>query len=194
MAANPGFFRRFFYAFVVFFRFILDAAFAGRVLQVWPDQPALAEAEPPAELPPARPEPAPAPPPPAPKAPDHAAALHLLSVLQREGRLVDFLQEDIAGFDDASVGAAVRVVHEGCRKALSDYFTLEPVFSQGEGERVTVEAGFERSAVRLTGNVTGEPPFSGELRHHGWIAAEVRLPPPPSGQDLRVIAPGEVEL
>jgi hypothetical protein len=129
-----------------------------------------------------------------PPGPDPRPALQLLAALQREGRLVDFLQEDLTGFPDAAVGAAARTVHAGCRKALAEVLGLEPVLRDAEGAQVTVERGFDPAAVRLTGNVVGEPPFRGALRHHGWRAREVRLPPPPRGGDGSVVAPAEVEL
>jgi hypothetical protein len=145
-------------------------------------------------LPPPRPEPGPGGPPRAEAAPDHREALHLLSIFQREGRLVDFLEEDIGAFSDAEVGAAARVVHEGCRKALHDYFSLEPVYREPEGETVVVEPGFDATRVRLSGQVVGEPPFRGSLKHHGWRVQEVRLPRAPEGIDPAIIAPAEVEL
>lgn len=188
---RPNVLKRLWLSLLIFFRFIFDGAFAGRVLAGWQPGPAPEALPPRAEPPPARlPEPA------APKPPpfDPSPALHLLAILQREGRFVDFLQEDISAYPDADVGAAVRVVHEGCRKVLADYVSLEPLRSDGEGARIVVEKGFDPSAVRLTGNVTGEPPFTGALRHHGWRAADVRLPPSPAGQDPRIVAPAEVEL
>jgi hypothetical protein len=48
--------------------------------------------------------------------------------------------------------------------------------------------------VRLTGNVTGQPPFTGTLQHHGWRVKEIRLAPPAAGQDEFVLTPAEVEL
>jgi hypothetical protein len=128
-----------------------------------------------------------------PARPAGAEALHLLALLQRDGRLVDFLSEELAGFSDAEIGAAARTVHEGCRKVLDAYVPLEPVFPEGEGARVTVQPGFDAAAVRLTGNVVGAPPFTGTVRHHGWRAKELRIPPAPPG-DARVLAPAEVEL
>jgi hypothetical protein len=115
-------------------------------------------------------------------------------VLQREGRLVDFLEEDLSGFPDASIGAAARTVHAGCKRALEEYFRLEPVLKDAEGAQVTVPRGFDAAAIRLTGNVVGEPPFKGSLRHHGWRAREVKLPPPRDGVDAALLAPAEVEL
>ncbi len=123
-----------------------------------------------------------------------AGALQLLTALQREGRLVDFLEEDLSGFPDAAVGAAARTVHAGCKRALSELFGLEPVLREAEGAPVTVDRGFDPAAIRLTGNVVGEPPFHGSLRHHGWRATEVKLPPPSDGRDRTVLAPAEVEL
>jgi Domain of unknown function (DUF2760) len=137
--------------------------------------------------------PAPAPPPPAPPKPS-GAPLRLLALLQREGRLLDFLMEDVQGYQDAQIGAAVRDIHRNCRKALQDHLVLEPVLKESEGASVTVPAGFDPSAIRLTGNVTGQPPFTGTLQHHGWRVKELKLAAPPTGQDEFVVQPAEVEL
>jgi hypothetical protein len=121
-------------------------------------------------------------------------ALYLLGVLQREGRLLDFVAEDVAAYPDATVGAAARTVHEGCRRALRDLLRLEPVLGEPEGTVVTVERGFDAGAIRLTGTVVGAPPFRGALRHHGWRASEVKLRAPAGGVDPTILAPAEVEL
>lgn len=125
--------------------------------------------------------------------PDQRAALQVIAILQREGRLVDFIEEDLAGFPDAAIGAAARTVHAGCKKAIQEMFQLEPVYRESEGAQVTVAAGFDPSAIRLTGNVIGKPPFKGALRHHGWRAREVKLPST-DGKDPAILAPAEVEL
>lgn len=125
---------------------------------------------------------------------DARPALQLLAALQREGRLVDFLEEDLSTYADADVGAAARTIHAGCKRALAEMLGLEPVLREPEGAQVTVERGFDPAAIRLTGNVVGQPPFRGALRHHGWRAREVRLPPPPDGDGSAVLAPAEVEL
>lgn len=124
----------------------------------------------------------------------HAAGLAVLGLLQREGRLIDFLREDVSGFSDSDIGAAARVVHAGSRKVLDQYVTLEPVLKESEGASVTVPAGFKAERIRLTGNVTGQPPFRGSLKHHGWVATSVRFPAVAEALDPRVIAPAEVEL
>lgn len=122
------------------------------------------------------------------------AAVQLLAILQREGRLLDFLQEDVDGYSDAQIGAAVRDIHRGCKKALAEHMPMEPVLREAENAQVRVDPGFDPSRIRLVGNVVGEPPFTGALRHHGWRIAKVTLPPPARGTDPTVVAPAEVEL
>lgn len=127
----------------------------------------------------------------APSGPD----LRVLAVLQRDGRLVDFLEEDIDAYTDAQIGAAVRDIHRGCRKSLRDYVTLEPVLPAAEEAQVTVPADFDPAAIRLIGNVNGAPPFQGTLKHHGWRVKAVHLPVLPAARDdTSVLAPAEVEL
>ena len=127
----------------------------------------------------------------APAGPD----LRVLALMQRDGRLVDFLKEDIEPYTDEQVGAAVRDIHKGCRKVLNEYLTVVPVLPEGEGQAVTVAAGFDPAAVRLLGNVTGQAPYRGTLKHHGWRVAEARLPAAAGDNDgAAVLAPAEVEL
>ncbi len=122
------------------------------------------------------------------------APLRLLALLQREGRLLDFLLEEIQAYPDAQIGAAVRDIHRQCQAALREHLELEPVLPQSEGASVEVTAGFDPSAIRLTGNVTGQPPFRGTLQHHGWRVRALKLAPPPEGQDEFILMPAEVEL
>ncbi len=169
--STPSFFARLGLA----FRVLGDASLAAKVTALE----APAPVEKPAEIPPEK---------------VHASGLAVLGLLQREGRLVDFLQEDVASFSDADIGAAARVVHAGSRKVLNQYVTLEPVLKDAEGAAVTVPAGFNAERIRLTGNVTGQPPFKGSLKHHGWVATSVRFPSLSPSLDPRVITPAEVEL
>jgi Domain of unknown function (DUF2760) len=120
--------------------------------------------------------------------------LRLLGLLQREGRLLDFLLEDVQAYSNDQIGAAVRDIHKNCRKAVQEHLVLEPVIKDTEGATVQIPAGFDPSAVRLTGNVTGQPPFKGTLQHHGWRVKELKLAAPPEGQDEFVLQPAEVEL
>lgn len=122
------------------------------------------------------------------------AALQLLGLLQQEARFLDFVQENIAGHGDADIGAAVRVVHEGCRKVLKQHLDLEPVRTEAENSRITLPKGFDAGAVRVSGNIVGEPPFTGTLIHRGWRASRINLPRLAEGHDARILAPAEVEL
>ncbi len=124
----------------------------------------------------------------------HASSLVLLNALQREGRLIDFLQQDITRFSDEEVGTAARVVHTGCRKVMQQCFEFAPASPAAEGSSLTVAEGFDAQQIRLTGNVAGQPPFRGTLKHHGWVAKAIRLPELSEAVDARVIAPAEVEL
>lgn len=132
--------------------------------------------------------------PPALKVNSPDAALQLLSLLQQEARFVDFLNEELKGFSDAEIGAVARVVHEGGRKTLQQYFKLQPVRAEEEESRVTLPAGFNAAEVRVTGNVVGQPPFTGTLVHRGWRVTDVNLPKLAEGHDARILVPAEVEL
>ncbi len=120
--------------------------------------------------------------------------VQLLGMLQREGRLLDFLQEDIEPYEDAQIGAAVREVHRGCRNAMKDALGLVPVLDAVEGSEVEVEEGFDPTKIKLVGNVHGKPPFKGILRHRGWQYTEIRLPEWTAKESSKVLAPAEIEI
>jgi hypothetical protein len=184
--ATPGFFTRlFFLAWTAFFRTLLDGEFAAGVVRLRAAKPALTPqaAEPKKAkneviLREAGPE----------------AALQLLTLLQREGRFVDFVHEDMSAFSDAQIGGAARVVHDGCKKALAEHLPIEPIRSEAEGASITLEKGFDATRIRVTGNVSGEPPYRGTLAHRGWRVVEVKLPKMSEGHDATIVAPAEVEL
>jgi hypothetical protein len=164
-------------AFRVFFRILRDPSFAERVSRL--------------ELPPARAEPSAPAATPAPR----SDALTLLAVLQREGRLVDFLQEPIDSYSDAQIGSAVREVHRGCHQVLERLFAPEPCLEAPEGAPVRLDKGYDPGRIRLTGQLAGEPPYSGTLAHPGWEATRCELPEwTGSVGAARVIAPAEVEM
>ena len=125
--------------------------------------------------------------------PDDGAVL-LLSVLQREGRLVDFLMEDLGTYSDAQIGAAVRDVHANCRRALAGAFALEPILDGAEEATVSVPAGFDPASIKLVGRVVGSGPFRGVLRHRGWRSSHVQLPALGAPEGRQVVAPAEVEV
>ncbi len=133
----------------------------------------------------------PAPAPPAVRTSD--GALQLLGILQRDSRLVDFLMEDIAGYSDDQVGAAVRELHDQCRDALARYLKLEPVIDGVEGTYAKAP-GKDPALVKFIGNVPAQPPAGGTLRHKGWRASQVDLPALAAKQDAAIIAPAEIEI
>lgn len=127
--------------------------------------------------------------------PARSEALTLLAALQREARFVDFIMEPLGGYDDAQIGAVARDVHRDCGKVLQRLFALQRVLSEEEGADIEVPAGFDAGRYHLTGNVAGEPPFRGQLVHHGWEATSCELPAwSGAAASARVVAPVEVEL
>lgn len=176
MTETLSFAGRLVLAWVCFFRVLFDGELAARVRRVLTSEPA-ALPEPPTVV---RAEP--------------TAALQLLAVLQREGRLVDFLQQDVASFSDEDIGAAARVVHEGCRRALGSHATVVRVMTEPEGASVTVEEGYDAARLKLVGNVGGKGALRGLLRHAGWRVESLRLPELVGNHDASIVAPAEVEI
>jgi Domain of unknown function (DUF2760) len=144
----------------------------------------------------AAPSPVPVPIQPPPPAANQAQAeiVAFFGLLQEKGRLVDFLMEDITPYEDAEVGAAARVIHQGGRQVLQEYFHITAISEAAEGTEVTVPAGYSTDQYRLIGKLTGEPPFTGTLLHKGWKTEFVKLPRVVNTDRLPSIAPAEVEL
>src|SRR6188768_3817707 len=170
---------------VTSFRVLFDGRFAAKVAQL-----RAGDSEPEATS--ALASPAQPPAPPQKEPPSVNAALQLLSLLQREGRFVDFVQQELSSFSDADIGAAARVVHEGCRRALRAHARVVSVRSEAEGSSLTLERASED--VKLVGNVAGSAPFRGVLRHRGWRVEELNLPKVVGAQDPALVAPAELEL
>lgn len=196
-----SFVARLVFAYVAFFRILFDGAFAARAEAVKDAMPS---------LPPPRSEPPPEPirksiDPPVKKVKqiDEVAvretgrrdgALWLLGHLQREGRFVDFLQQDVTSFKDQEVGEAARVVHAGCKKAIASVLEVEAIRAEQEGSAVKLEADYDKAANKLTGDVKGSAPYNGTLRHKGWRALNPKLPTPTKGDEPSVLCPAEIEL
>ena len=182
-----SFISRVFLAWSAYFRILFDGAFAERVVRAQlpegtPAQTGGAVAEPKAIPTPVTP----------PAAPKGREALQLLALLQRSGRFIDFMEQDITTFSDADVGIAARVVHEGCRKALKSHLAVAPIRTEEEGARVTIES--ISPEISLVGNVSGSAPYRGKLEHRGWRAERIELPHMTDDHDASVLAPAEVSL
>jgi uncharacterized protein DUF2760 len=185
-----GFSTRLSFAFRCFFSLLFQGKLPEDVLQrvgetKVEDSPFATRAKPTAAAPTVKPKPS---------AESLDRAVQVLALLQRDGRLVDFLEEDVSSYPDGQLGAAVRSIHSSCRQVLERYLKLEPILSSEEDQPVTVPIGFDPEAIRLIGNVTGKPPIRGLLRHRGWRVTEVTLPSLPQGSGKAIVAPAEVEI
>ncbi|XOV78824.1 MAG: DUF2760 domain-containing protein [Aestuariibacter sp.] len=176
MDNTPSFFSRL----AIAFKLIFSGQYAQSILQ-----PSAAETleDAPAEVTEKAPQPV-----------NYDSALQLIAILQKDGRLIDFIQEDVNQFSDEQVAAAARVVHQGVKKALNDHVQFSPATKEPEGSAITLNKDFDRNQYRLTGNINGEGPFHGTLIHKGWCVDKVVLPEIVSDTDLTFIAPAEVEV
>ncbi len=175
-------------AFRAFFKALFDAQFAARLADLLAgDAAAMTDAPAPQPAPVVKKTP--------PKRPTRSDAVTLLATLQREARFIDMIQEPLGNYSDAQVGAAARDVLRDCGKVLDRLFGLTPLVAQEEGSPVEVPAGYDAGRYRLTGNVSGEPPFRGQLVHHGWLASRCEIPTwSGSEQAAMIVAPEEVEV
>jgi len=176
-------------AFRVFWRTLRDRSVADRVERLLRNDtfPPLEDKRPTAPEPAKRE--------PAKKPPARSDAVSLLATLQREARFIDFVKEPISAYSDAQIGAAVRDVHRDCAAVFDRLFGLAPLLEHSEGADIEVPAGFDAGKYRLTGNVSGQPPFRGRLAHHGWMATRCELPAWTGAESaVLVVAPAEVEL
>ena len=164
-------------AFKMFFKVLGNKEFAGQV-SAWLDKPVLAAGKPETKAP----------------AQVRTDAVEVLAALQREGRLVDFLQEKLDGYTDAQIGAAVRDIHRDCGSTLNRFFGIEALSNQAEGSVVTLPSDLDPGTWKLTGQV-GPNARSGKLCHHGWKITRHDIPAW-TGRDTSawVIAPAEVEV
>ena len=176
--------NRIFLAFRAFFNLLFHGELSPELLT---DLTLSRRAPTPATTPAAAPKPA------APAVKTSDGALQFLGILQRDSRLVDFLMEDIAGYSDDQVGAAVRELHDQCRDAVARYVTLQPVIDGVEGAFANAPSK-DPNIVKFVGNVPAAPPAGGILRHKGWRAAKVDLPALAGKQDATIIAPAEIEI
>jgi hypothetical protein len=174
--------RRIWIALRVFFSTLFHADVAAEVQRVLGRSGPAAQPEPRQE--PTKPRPA-----------VQSEAVTLLATLQREARFVDFIKEPLGEYSDAQIGAAARDFHRDCGAVLERMFAIRPINQDPEGSETEVPAGFDAARYRLTGGVSGQPPFCGHLRHHGWEATRCELPVfSGSSAAGRTVAPVEVEV
>jgi hypothetical protein len=171
------------YAFRCFFALLFHGEVPADILQAFAGEAAKPVSAPAVTVPPPKP---------ALQPPDRA--IQILSLLQRDGRLIDFLAEDVSPYPDSQLGAAVRTIHDSCKQVLDRYLKLEPVLNSEEDQPVALQNGFDPASVKLIGNVGAATPAKGILRHRGWRVREANLPSLPQGAGREIIAPAEVEV
>jgi hypothetical protein len=175
---------RIFQAIAVFFQVLFNREFAAQLRQL-AERPALlaaaaADASPKAAQPTAY---------------ARSDAITLLAALQREARFVDIVMEPLAGYTDAQVGAATRDVLRDCGQTLERLFGIRPVVEAEEGAAHETPAEVDAVRYRLTGNIAGQPPYRGQLVHHGWQATRCELPKWSGKDDVAmIVAPVELEI
>lgn len=137
---------------------------------------------------------APSQPAPAPK-PARSEAITLLAALQREARFVDLVSESLGDYSDQQIGAAAREVLEESGKVIDRMFGLQPLTDAADGSEMATPESFEPAEYRLTGNVSGVPPFRGTVAHHGWKATRCDVPKWNGADSTRmIVAPVEIEV
>ena len=125
-----------------------------------------------------------------------AEVVSLLSHLQKQGRFLDFVMGDISKYPDEKVGAAARIVHQGCLKVIEEYFDMAPVFTTDEGNVISITEQDNPRGYKILGKGAGSLPIKGRLIHKGWKTSRVDLPSKTSisDADRTIIAPAELEI
>jgi len=181
---------RIFQAFAVFFKVLFQREFAEQLRDL-ERQPALSA---PAKTTSTQPPPS-VPAPAKPKPPSRNDAITLLATLQREARFVDIVMEPLGDYTDAQVGAATRDVLRDCGQTLERLFAIQPVIDAEDGAPHETPAKMDTARYRVTGNVVGEPPYRGQLVHHGWQATRCELPKWTGSDDAAlIVAPVELNV
>ncbi len=131
---------------------------------------------------------------PKPVRPTRDAAVSLLGTLQREARLIDLVQEDLAQYSDAQVGAAARPCLMQCAQTLKRHFALAPVIDAAEGDTVTTQPDASAARLQWVGDSAEASKSQGKLIHHGWLATKVELSEWTGDEaDMMIVAPAQVQ-
>jgi len=120
-------------------------------------------------------------------------AIQILSELQKKGRLVDFLEEDLSDYKDEDIGRSVRSIHEGCKEMLSKMIIKEKIVDQEEESSVRVNRDYDIHSMKLSGRVSENFPIKGQLVHPGWKVKSLKLSRRPEKAST-VLAPAEIEI
>ncbi|MGD1082228.1 MAG: DUF2760 domain-containing protein [Candidatus Sulfotelmatobacter sp.] len=75
-------------------------------------------------------------------------AVQMLALLQRDGRLVDFLEEDVSSYPDGQLGAAVRSIHTPAAR----FWSAISNSSQSSLPRKTSPSPYRWASIRQLSN------------------------------------------
>lgn len=120
--------------------------------------------------------------------------LRILAMMQNSSRFIDFIKEDISQYSDQEVGAVARDIHKQCSKLLEEVVGIRALSKDDEGTSVTINAHFDPQEITLIGNVRGNGPYKGTLRHPGWKASKLSLPECSHDLKKEILQPSEVEV
>ena len=104
-------------------------------------------------------------------------ALQLLQILQRDSRLIDFLMEDVSGYADDQIGAAVRNLHADCRASLTRHVELGPVFDGVEGtyQKLDATKAPDANRIKLLGNVRRQRQSPRRTVAPSWLGSGIQF-------------------
>ncbi len=122
-----------------------------------------------------------------------SGALQIITALQKEGRLLDFLEENLGQYSDSDIGSAVRSIHEGCKKVIGQMLVKKVILEQEEGSVYRINADYDAHSIKLSGRVREQFPLKGVVIHPGWQAVELNLPNYNQNNEM-IINPAEVEV
>jgi hypothetical protein len=120
-------------------------------------------------------------------------AIQILSELQKEGRLVDFLEENLSDYEDDEIGSSVRSIHEGCKKVMDKVLEKEKLVDQEEESSIRVNKDYNATQIKLSGRVSETFPQKGILVHPGWKAKNLKLSVRPKASS-DILCPAEIEI
>ena len=128
---------------------------------------------------------------------DEQAVVQFIRNLQKRGRFLDFIMADIHKLPDPQVGSAARVVHQGVRDLMNDYFAVKPIAVADEGSLVEVPKDELGQSYQLLQSRSDELPTQGRLVHKGWQATHFKLPQSQKLEETKdklVLAPAEIDV
>ena len=124
----------------------------------------------------------------------YISAKQLLSILQKKGRLIDFLSQNLDHYNDEQVAKVARVIHDQCKKTLHTYCDIKPIYTAAENTEIMLDMSYDKYSIELTGNVNMKEKMKGKIIHQGWKIEKIMLPNITTDANLNILQPAEVEV